>query len=193
MKTIKNKLALALIAAGLSFSVTAADLKLGYASDPVSLDPHEQLSGGTLQLSHMVFDPLVRFTQKMDFEPRLAQSWERIDANTFRFTLRQGVKFHSGNPLTADDVIWTFNRLQASPDFKAIFEPYSEMKKLMIIPSILFQKALTHWCFKLQPTFSQWIASFTAVKPQTVKIKLKLRSMVIHLLQPICQVQVHLR
>ena len=130
MKTIKNKLALALIAAGLSFSVMAADLKLGYASDPVSLDPHEQLSGGTLQLSHMVFDPLVRFTQKMDFEPRLAQSWERIDANTFRFTLRQGVKFHSGNPLTADDVIWTFNRLQASPDFKAIFEPYSEMKKI---------------------------------------------------------------
>ncbi|WP_297483775.1 ABC transporter substrate-binding protein [uncultured Photobacterium sp.] len=130
MKTIKNKLALALVAAGLSFSVTAADLKLGYASDPVSLDPHEQLSGGTLQLSHMVFDPLVRFTQKMDFEPRLAQSWQRIDANTFRFTLRQGVKFHSGNPLTADDVIWTFNRLQASPDFKAIFEPYSEMKKV---------------------------------------------------------------
>ncbi len=129
MKTIKNKLALALIAAGLSFSVTAADLKLGYASDPVSLDPHEQLSGGTLQLSHMVFDPLVRFTQQMDFEPRLAQSWERIDAHTFRFKLRPGVKFHSGNPLTADDVIWTFNRLQSSPDFKAIFEPYSEMKK----------------------------------------------------------------
>ncbi|MCV5839224.1 ABC transporter substrate-binding protein, partial [Escherichia coli] len=77
-----------------------------YAADPVSLDPHEQLSGGTLQMSHMVFDPLVRFTQTMDFEPRLAESWERVNDTTVRFKLREGVKFHSGNSLTADDVVW---------------------------------------------------------------------------------------
>ncbi|HIF9264359.1 TPA: ABC transporter substrate-binding protein [Photobacterium damselae] len=130
MKTLKSKLVVALMAAGLSMSALAAEVKVGYASDPVSLDPHEQLSGGTLQFSHMAFDPLVRFTQKMEFEPRLAQSWQRIDDHTFRFTLRQGVKFHSGNTMTADDVIWTFNRLQDSSDFKAIFEPYSEMKKV---------------------------------------------------------------
>ena len=130
MKTIKSKLAVALMAAGLSFSAAAADIKVAYNADPVSLDPHEQLSGGTLQLSHMVFDPLVRFTQDMDFEPRLAESWERIDDITFRFKLRQGVKFHSGNGMTADDVVWTFNRLKSSPDFKAIFEPYTELKKV---------------------------------------------------------------
>ena len=87
MKTIKSKLAVALMAAGLSFSAAAADIKVAYDADPVSLDPHEQLSGGTLQLSHMVFDPLVRYTQDFDFEPRLAESWERVDDNTFRFTL----------------------------------------------------------------------------------------------------------
>jgi len=130
MKTIKTKLAVALMAAGLSFSAAAADIKVAYNADPVSLDPHEQLSGGTLQLSHMVFDPLVRFTQEMDFEPRLAESWERIDDTTFRFKLRKGVKFHSGNAMTADDVVWTFNRLKSSPDFKAIFEPYTELKKV---------------------------------------------------------------
>ncbi|MGF1784468.1 ABC transporter substrate-binding protein [Photobacterium swingsii] len=130
MKTIKSKLAVALMAAGLSFSAAAADIKVAYDADPVSLDPHEQLSGGTLQLSHMVFDPLVRYTQDFDFEPRLAESWERVDDNTFRFTLRKGVKFHSGNTLTADDVVWTFNRLKDSPDFKAIFEPYTELKKV---------------------------------------------------------------
>lgn len=130
MKTIKSKLAVALMAAGLSFSAAAADIKVAYNADPVSLDPHEQLSGGTLQLSHMVFDPLVRFTQDMDFEPRLAESWKRIDDTTFRFELRKGVKFHSGNAMTADDVVWTFNRLKSSPDFKAIFEPYTELKKV---------------------------------------------------------------
>lgn len=64
MKTMKNKLALALIAAGLSFGVMAADITVAYDADPVSMDPHEQLAGATLQLSHMVFDPLIRFTQK---------------------------------------------------------------------------------------------------------------------------------
>ncbi|WEM42238.1 ABC transporter substrate-binding protein [Photobacterium sp. DA100] len=130
MKTIKTKLAVALMAAGLSFSAAAADIKVAYDADPVSLDPHEQLSGGTLQMSHMVFDPLVRYTQELDFEPRLAESWKRVDDKTFQFTLRKGVKFHSGNEMTADDVVWTFNRLKASPDFKAIFEPYTELKKV---------------------------------------------------------------
>jgi peptide/nickel transport system substrate-binding protein len=130
MKTIKTKLAVALMAAGLSFSAAAADITVAYDADPVSLDPHEQLSGGTLQMSHMVFDPLVRYTQKLDFEARLAESWERIDDKTFRFNLRKGVKFHSGNEMTADDVVWTFNRLQNSPDFKAVFAPYEKMVKV---------------------------------------------------------------
>ena len=46
MKTMKSKLAVALMAAGLSFSAAAADITVAYDADPVSLDPHEQLSGG---------------------------------------------------------------------------------------------------------------------------------------------------
>ena len=130
MKMIKNKLAVAMMAAGLSFAVSAADITIAYDADPVSLDIHEQLSGGTLQLSHLVFDPLVRYTQDFQFEPRLATSWERLNDTTVRFKIREGVKFHSGNTLSADDVIWTFDRLQSSIDFKAIFEPYEKMVKV---------------------------------------------------------------
>lgn len=106
----------------------AQTLKMAYDADPVSLDPHEQLSGGTLQLSHMIFDPLVRWTKDLGFEGRIAESWDRVDDTTMRFKLRKGVKFHSGNELTAADVKWTFDRLKASPDFKGIFEPFKEMK-----------------------------------------------------------------
>ncbi len=130
MKTIKTKLTVALMAAGLSFSAAAADITVAYDADPVSLDPHEQLSGGTLQMSHMVFDPLVRYTQKLDFEPRLATSWERLNDTTVRFSLRKGVKFHSGNTMTADDVVWTFDRLKDSPDFKGVFSAFKEMVKV---------------------------------------------------------------
>ena len=114
-------------AIGLAFSASAATLKMAYDADPVSLDPHEQLSGGTLQMSHMVFDPLIRWTQDLGFEGRLAQSWERIDGQTVRFHLRKEVKFHSGNPMTAADVLWTYNRLKSSPDFKGIFEQFERL------------------------------------------------------------------
>jgi len=111
-----------------SAPLQAKTLKMAYDADPVSLDPHEQLSGGTLQLSHMVFDPLVRWRQDFTFEPRLAERWERLDANVMRFYLRRGVRFHSGNPMTAHDVAWTFRRLQKSPDFKGLFAPFKEVR-----------------------------------------------------------------
>lgn len=130
MKKGLNRIAAALVAAGFAFSVQAADITIAYDADPVSMDPHEQLSGATLEMSHLVFDPLVRWTRDFKFEPRLAEKWERVDDNTMRFHLRQGVKFHSGNDFTADDVVWTFNRLKTSPDFKAIFEPFAEARKV---------------------------------------------------------------
>ncbi|RRJ84316.1 ABC transporter substrate-binding protein [Aestuariirhabdus litorea] len=120
-------LAGAVLAAGLSLGAQAKTLKMAYDADPVSMDPHEQLSGGTLQYSHMVFDPLVRWTKDLGMEPRLAEKWERIDDRTVRFFLRKGVKFHSGNSMTAADVKWTWDRLLSSPDFKAIFGPFEAM------------------------------------------------------------------
>lgn len=130
MKKGLSKVALALLAAGLAFNVSAADIKVAVASDPTSLDPQEQLSGQTLEMSHLVFDPLIRYKQDLSFEPRLAEKYERVDDKTMRFHLRKGVKFHSGNDFTADDVVWTVNRLKASADFKAIFDPITEVKKV---------------------------------------------------------------
>ncbi|MDX1267700.1 MAG: ABC transporter substrate-binding protein, partial [Oceanisphaera sp.] len=130
MKSGLNKVTAALLAAGLAFSVQAANITIAYDADPVSMDPHEQLSGATMEMSHLLFDPLVRWTKDFQFEARLAEKWERIDENTMRFHLRKGVKFHSGNELTADDVVWTFQRLKQSPDFKAIFEPFSAATKI---------------------------------------------------------------
>jgi len=57
----------------------------------------------------------------------LQQNGSGINENTVRFTLRKGVKFHSGNALTVEDVKWTFDRLKKSPDFKAIFEIFSAL------------------------------------------------------------------
>jgi peptide/nickel transport system substrate-binding protein len=128
---MKNKLTLAasLFCAGvLAFSgANAKTLRMAYDADPVTLDIHEQLSGGILQLSHMSFDPLIRWTKALGFENRLATSYERLNDTTVRFNLRKGVKFHSGNPMTAADFAWTFKRLKGSPDFKGIFTNFSAL------------------------------------------------------------------
>ncbi|MFT5720065.1 MAG: peptide/nickel transport system substrate-binding protein [Motiliproteus sp.] len=128
MKKINSLMTGIALALGLSLSAQAATLKMAYDADPVSLDPHEQLSGGTLQQSHLSFDPLVRWNKDLGFDARLAESWERIDAKTVRFTLRDGVTFHSGNTLTSEDVRWTFERLQSSPDFKGVFSAFEGIK-----------------------------------------------------------------
>ncbi len=104
----------------------AKTLKLAMDADPVSLDPHVQLSGGMLQYSHLVFDPLVRWNKNMEIVPRLATSWERIDPLTLRMHLRKGVTFHSGNPFTAKDVAWTMARLKKSQDYKGLFDSFVE-------------------------------------------------------------------
>ncbi|MBP0482204.1 ABC transporter substrate-binding protein [Sagittula salina] len=126
LKTCAASTALVLALAGGALAETT--VRVAYDADPVSLDPYEQLSGGTLQLNHMVFDPLVRWTQDLEFEPRLATSWEQVNDTTVRFTLRQGVKFHSGNEMTAEDFAWTFERIRNSDDFKGIFTPFSGLE-----------------------------------------------------------------
>lgn len=131
--TLKKTLLASLIGAAMTTAVLPSvagaetSLRMAYDADPVSLDIHEQLSGGILQLSHMTFDPLVRWTQDLSFEPRLATAWEQVDDTTMRMTLRDDVTFHSGNPFTAEDVVWTIERLKRSPDFKAIFEPIASV------------------------------------------------------------------
>ncbi|MCG6657118.1 ABC transporter substrate-binding protein [Halomonas campisalis] len=129
-KTLLASVIGAALAATLPATAAAETLRIGYSADPETLDIHEQLSGGMLRFSHLAFDPLVRWTQDFDFEPRLASDWEQVDATTLRMTLRKGVTFHSGNPFTAEDVAWTIERLKASPDYRTIFEPIADARAL---------------------------------------------------------------
>ncbi|HBM28623.1 MAG TPA: nickel/dipeptide/oligopeptide ABC transporter substrate-binding protein, partial [Halomonas sp.] len=52
------------------------------------------------------------------------------DDTTMRMTLREGVTFHSGNPFTAKDVVWTIERLKESPDYRAIFDPVASAEAI---------------------------------------------------------------
>ena len=66
----------------------------------------------SLSLLAQTNDFLVTRDNKGDLQPALATSWEAIDPTTMRFHLRQGVKFSDGVNFTADDVVFTINRVQ---------------------------------------------------------------------------------
>lgn len=58
---------------------------------------------------YMIYDSLVRYNSETgEVEPDLAVSWEMLDDVTWQFKLREGVVDQNGNPLTADDVLYTF-------------------------------------------------------------------------------------
>ena len=97
-------------------------LRVVLSSGPTSLDPYYELTEENIQMAHMVFDPLVRWGEDNGIEYRLAESLERKDSNTWRAHLKKDVVFHSGNPMTAKDIVWTFKRIKQSQDFKAIFD-----------------------------------------------------------------------
>lgn len=59
-------------------------------------------------VQHNVFDGLVRVGADGEVEPRLATEFKAIDDTTWEFTLREGVKFHDGSTVTADDVVYSF-------------------------------------------------------------------------------------
>ena len=86
-------------------------LTVGVGGAFSSMDPHYFNLGPNNVLTTYVFEPLVRFNPKFQPEPSLADSWKPIDATTWEFKLRNGVKFTDGTAFTADDVVFTFGRV----------------------------------------------------------------------------------
>ncbi len=76
-----------------------------------SLDPADYRDRETETVVRNVFDGLVTRSPDGIVVPELAQSWTIPDPRTYIFQLRRGVKFHNGDMLTADDVVFTFNRI----------------------------------------------------------------------------------
>ena len=81
---------------------------------PTYMDPQIQAAIGTYRVTTQMFDRLVELDNEMNLIPSLAESWDIVDEVTTVFHLRQGVKFHDGNTMTAEDVKYSLERCIAS-------------------------------------------------------------------------------
>ncbi len=92
----------------------AADLKVGFTVDAVTLDPGNYRSRDTETLLRLMYDGLATHDRQMKVVSGLASGWHARDPLTYDFTLRNDVKLHGGGTLTADDVVFTFTRLMTA-------------------------------------------------------------------------------
>ncbi len=128
MAYLRSQISRILLAtAAITLSSTAgyadkANDTLVYASDsePETISPyHGNLREGVIVARH-VFDSLIaRNTETGKYEPQLATSWNWADPQTLDVTIRKGVTFHNGDPLSADDVVFTLNYV-VSPEAKVV-------------------------------------------------------------------------
>lgn len=106
---------------------------LGITQEPDFLDPHLAVAAGTKEILFNIFEGLVRLTPEGDLEPCLAQAWEvEEDGRLIRFQLREGVKFHNGANLTAEDVKYSLERAAGLEGEKILVPELQGLEKVEI-------------------------------------------------------------
>ncbi|MGH8690920.1 MAG: ABC transporter substrate-binding protein [Burkholderiales bacterium] len=101
-----------LLVLALALPAHAANLKWAAQNDILTLDPHSQNHATTNSILQHTYEGLTRYTKDYKVEPGLAVSWKQLSDTQWRFNLRKGVKFHDGADFTADDVVFSFGRIQ---------------------------------------------------------------------------------
>jgi len=114
----------------------AEELVIGLASEPTSIDPHYHNLGPNNAFGRHIFSRLILQDENQQLTPGLAVSWEAIDDLTWEFKLREGVTFHDGNPFTADDVVFTYERAPEVPNSPSSFATYTKGKTVVKVDDL---------------------------------------------------------
>ncbi len=95
-----------------------------------SLDPQGTNDKRSLEIIVQIYDTLVEVDKNMELKDGLAKSWEYITPTKIRFKLKDTIKFHNGEPLKVEDVVFSLNRVKNSKIVGAIGESIENIKKI---------------------------------------------------------------
>lgn len=137
---LRSKRAILLVAALVfaSFALTACGgakvdtdtLVVAQGADATTLDPHGGNDQPSARVMRQIYDTLMGLDENMEIYPLLAESYEQIDPLTWEFKLKEGVKFHDGNEMTADDVVFSIERHLKSPEVSHILGLVDKIEKI---------------------------------------------------------------
>lgn len=122
--TLIRTLATAALLSSTALPALAQDLTIGRAAEPSSIDPQFSRTGPNQSTAQVMFGRLIEQDANLAITPGLAVSWEPIDDTTWEIKLREGVTFHDGSSMTADDVIFSLERTDEVPNSPA---PFTDM------------------------------------------------------------------
>lgn len=122
-------LALAAGTAGATITTaSAAELRFSGATSVLTMDPHATNDFFSVAVFSQVYDGLVGLTPDMELAPGIATEWKYQGDSTWRFTLREGVSFQDGSPMTAEDVVFSIMRQKGSKYYGSLFGTIAEAK-----------------------------------------------------------------
>ncbi len=128
--------------------------RLAIWSGMPNLDPEQNSIRTCLIGQNWIFDPLVwRDKDSNELEPYLAEEFSFIGNNTWRFRIREGVKFHHGKPLTAKSVQFSFNRRRD----EKLASPHRESFKDIIDVKVIDQQTVDVICKSPFPTLPAYL------------------------------------
>ncbi len=139
------------------YAAATGEVVVMQGSEPQNLDA--SISRGILELnpSMHIFDGLVRREANMELVPSLATSWNQLDDQTWEVKLREGVTFHDGKPLTAEDVQFTFERIIDFKTYKSGLKSlFSFLQEVIVVDDQTVQ-------FKLNKPFASFIRHLALV------------------------------
>jgi peptide/nickel transport system substrate-binding protein len=174
---VKIRLALALAALCMALGAFAKPLRYASQFDPGTMDPHALASVYNNRVLSQIYEPLVGRDESFRLEPRLALSWMPLEGGKgWRFKLRPNVKFHEGEPFTAEDVVFSVTRaLQPTSAHKSALPNVTSARKvddltvdiLTSEPTPVLPLAL----FNLRLMSKSWSVKHKVEKPQDYKAK----------------------
>ena len=99
-----------------------------------SLDPHASAAAGTREVLFNVYEGLVKTGPDGELIPAVAERYDiSEDGLVYTFTLREGVKFHNGESVTAEDVIYSMNRCADNSGDSALVSAFSAIQDLKAV------------------------------------------------------------
>src|SRR5258706_8491992 len=104
--------ALAVAVLAVPIAIDAKTLRWSSQGDYLTADPMGQNELLTNSINGQVYESLVERGKKLEIVPSLAASWKQTGPTTWVFNLRKGVKWQDGSDFTADDVVFSMERLQ---------------------------------------------------------------------------------
>ncbi len=117
----------------------ATDLKVGLGLEPTSIDPHYHNFTPNNAVAQHFFDGIANFDERQQPVPGLAQSWRTVDDTTWEFTLRPGLHFQDGAPVTFDDIAFSVRRSGEIPNSPSGFGMFSTGMTFVRVSDTVFQ------------------------------------------------------